>query len=127
VKAFAAAIALGVTASTGAAQMSSPNEQQHRALEIARSMNQQITPHWHAPRGPDSEKLVTVLSWEMHQDGSLVDPPQVVRQEGKNTLNHGLAQQHATNAIQAVTRAAPFRLPPEDYELWKRVSHMRFD
>jgi hypothetical protein len=87
----------------------------------------ELYPHWHAPRGPDVEKLVTFLTWELERDGTLAGAPTVVRQEGITERNQRLAEQHATNAIQAVMRAAPFKLPTEQYKSWKEIVIWRFD
>jgi hypothetical protein len=51
----------------------------------------------------------------------------VVRQEGITDSNRPQAARHAEQAIRAVQLAAPFDLPPEFYDKWKRIRAWRFD
>ena len=90
------------------------------------AISRQLKPRWIAPQGADAEKLVTVLAWSLNKDGSLAGAPVVVRQEGINDANRPQAARHAEQAIRAVEIAAPFALPPEYYNAWKRVA-FRFD
>lgn len=96
---------------------------------IVQAISRQLKPKWQgrAPEGPDAEKLITILAFNLDPDGSLVGVPRVVRQEGLNELNRKQAALHAEAAIKAVQLAAPFDLPEEHYEAWKRVSSFRFD
>lgn len=94
---------------------------------LASSISRQLKPKWVAPQGADAELLVTVLSWNINKDGSLAGKPQVVRQEGITDANRAQAARHAEQAIRAVELAAPFDLPAQYYEAWKRVSSFRFD
>lgn len=87
----------------------------------------QIKPHWTAPQGVDTEKLVTVLAWNLNPDGSLAGRPTVVSQSGITDANRAQAQRHAEMAIRAVQLAAPFDLPAQYYSSWKRVAQFRFD
>lgn len=100
-----------------------PTEQ--AALESA--INRQLKRHWRAPQGVDSERLVTVLSWELNRDGSLAGQPRVVSQSGINDTNRPQADIHAENAIRAVQLAAPFDLPDQYYDQWRRIRSWRFD
>lgn len=92
------------------------------------AISRQLNPYWQGkvPEGADSEKLVTILRWGLNRDGSLSGTPQVVRQEGITDANRPQAGRHAEQAIRAVQLAAPFKLPPEYYDTWKRVT-IRFD
>lgn len=94
---------------------------------LAQAINRQLKPHWAAPQGPDAERLVTVLAFNLNRDGSLAGNPRVVKQEGINPTNEAQAARHAEQAIRAVRLAAPFDLPDEFYDKWKRVSAWRFD
>jgi hypothetical protein len=93
------------------------------------AVSREIKPHWQGrvPQGVDTDKLVTVLAWDMREDGSLAGPPRVVRQEGINDANRAQAARHAEEARRAVQLAAPFNLPAEYYSAWRRVSDFRFD
>ena len=94
---------------------------------LQQAINRQLKPHWSAPSGVDAEKLVTVLSWEFNPDGSLAGRPRVVRQTGVTDSNRPQAALHAERAIRAVQLAAPFELPEEFYDKWKRIREWRFD
>jgi outer membrane biosynthesis protein TonB len=92
------------------------------------AISRALRPHWQgkAPEGADAEKLVTVLRWSLNRDGSLAGRPEVVRQEGITDANQPQAGRHAEQAIRAVQLAAPFDLPEEHYNTWRRVT-IRFD
>lgn len=94
---------------------------------LASSISRQLKPRWQAPQGPDAQELVTILSFNLNRDGTLAGTPTVVRQLGINDTNRTQADRHAEQAIKAVRLAAPFDLPAEYYDAWKRVSQFRFD
>jgi len=94
---------------------------------LAGAISREIKPHWVAPQGADAEKLVSVLSFSLNPDGSLAGKPTLVRQEGITDANRAQAGRHAEQAIRAVQLAAPFDLPNEHYDAWKRVASFRFD
>jgi len=94
---------------------------------LEQAINRQLKPHWNAPQGVDAERLVTVLAWELNDDGTLKGTPRVVSQSGVTDSNRPQAPLHAERAIRAVQLAAPFRLPPEFYDKWKRIRTWRFD
>lgn len=94
---------------------------------LASAISRQLKPHWQAPQGPDAEELVTILSFALNKDGSLAGTPRVVRQLGVTDVNAAQKDRHAEQAIKAVQLAAPFNLPEEYYDAWKRVSSFRFD
>jgi membrane protein involved in colicin uptake len=92
------------------------------------AISREIRPHWQGkvPEGADSEKLVTVLRWNLNRDGTLAGAPQVIGQEGITDANRPQAARHAEQAVRAVQLAAPFDLPEEYYDTWKRVT-IKFD
>ncbi len=94
---------------------------------LAGAISRQLKPKWTAPQGMDAEKLVTILSWNLNQDGSVTGTPRVVRQDGITDANRAQAARHAEQAIRAVQLAAPFNLPAEYHDAWKRVADFRFD
>jgi outer membrane biosynthesis protein TonB len=94
---------------------------------LSSQISRELKPHWAAPEGPEVEKIVTVLSWSLNKDGSLSGTPRVVRQTGVNSVNSAQASRHAEQAIRAVQLAAPFDLPAEYYEGWKRITSFNFD
>jgi protein TonB len=100
---------------------------QSEAASLEQAINRQLKPNWSAPQGLDAEKLVTVLSWELNEDGSLKGRPVVVGQSGITDSNRPQAAIHAERAIRAVQLAAPFDLPQEFYSKWKRIKSWRFD
>jgi protein TonB len=94
---------------------------------LSQAINRQLKPHWSAPSGADADKLVTVLAWELNQDGSLAGRPRVVSQAGITESNRPQADLHAERAIRAVQLAAPFNLPDQFYDKWRRIREWRFD
>ena len=94
---------------------------------LSQAINRQLKPHWSAPSGVDAEKLITVLRWELNPDGSLKGRPEMVSQSGITASNRPQAALHAERAIRAVQLAAPFDLPEEFYDKWKRIREWRFD
>lgn len=94
---------------------------------LAQAIARQLKPKWTSPQGADAELLVTVLTFSLNPDGSLAGTPRVVSQSGITDANKAQAGRHAEMAIRAVQLAAPFDLPPELYNAWKRVSAFRFD
>ncbi|HWJ71027.1 MAG TPA: TonB C-terminal domain-containing protein [Sphingobium sp.] len=96
----------------------------------ARALNAEITrqikPFWRPPSGADAEKLVTLLSVHLDQNGAVVGRIEVIGQEGITASNRAQADLHAERAVQAVMRASPFRdLPPEYYDQWKWLRPLR--
>lgn len=95
---------------------------------IRSAITRQIKPHWSAPQGVDAEKLVTVLAFNLNEDGSLAGRPRVVSQSGETAANAAQKALHAERAIRAVQLAAPFdNLPPELYSEWKTIRAWTFD
>ena len=68
------------------------------------------------------EQIVSYISFQLNEDGSLKGRPRLVRQTGVNETNRAQAERHAEQAIRAVQLAAPFDLPPEYYNAWKSVT-----
>lgn len=94
---------------------------------LAGAISRQLKPNWVAPQGVDADLLVTVLAWDLNPDGTLAGSPRLVRQEGITDANRPQARRHVEQAIRAVRLAAPFDLPAEYYDAWKRVASFRFD
>lgn len=94
---------------------------------IGQALARQVKPHWTAPQGLDVDQLVTLVDFDLNEDGSLKGRPRVRSQSGVNDSNRAQAARHAENAIRAVQLAAPFDLPTEYYEAWKSVRGARFD
>lgn len=94
---------------------------------IGQALARQVKPHWTAPQGLDVDQLVTLVDFDLNEDGSLKGRPRVRSQSGVTDANRAQAARHAENAIRAVQLAAPFNLPAEYYEAWKSVRGARFD
>jgi len=114
----------GVAGATGTQRSASPPAQAmgpNVRAALSGAISRQLKPKWVAPQGVDAEQLVTVLAWDLDQDGSLAGMPRVVRQYGITAVNRNQANRHAEQAIRAVQLAAPFNLPDEYYDAWKRI------
>ncbi len=94
---------------------------------LASAISRELKPHWAAPQGAEAELLVSVLTFDLATDGALLGTPRLVRQEGITAANRSQAARHAEQAIRAVRLAAPFDLPAQHYDAWKRVAAFRFD
>ena len=97
--------------------------------DIVSAIARQVRPHFQGkvPTGADAEKLVTVLAFELNENGSLKGRPRVVSQSGVTPANEAQKDRHAEVAIRAVQLAAPFDLPDEYYNAWKSIRGARFD
>lgn len=94
---------------------------------IVQAIVRQVKPHWNAPEGVDADRLVSVLAFELDENGRLKGKPRVINQSGINSANRPQAALHAERAIRAVQLAAPFDLPDEYYNAWKSIRGARFD
>lgn len=95
---------------------------------LRQAINRQIKPHWSAPSGVDAERLVSVVSWRLNEDGSLAGSPTCrTNSDSITDSNRPQAALHCERAIRAVRQAAPFDLPDEYYEAWKNITAWRFD
>lgn len=92
------------------------------AASLRDAVNRQLKPNWRAPEGVDVEKLDTTLTWDLNPDGSLNGKPRLVGQTGKTPSNAPQQQRHIEQAIRAVELAAPFKLPAQYYDHWKRLT-----
>ena len=97
------------------------------AATLVSVIARQILPHWKPPSGVDVDKLVVVLAWTLNSDGTLSGKPTIVSETGVTDANRAQADVYAERAIKSVQIAAPFKLPPQAYGQWKRVSRFRFD
>ena len=85
------------------------------------AVTRQLRPHWSAPSGVDVEQLVTIIEWELNEDGTLRGNPVLVQQSGITDSNRPQASLHAERAMRAVRLAAPFRLPADHYSRWRKL------
>lgn len=92
------------------------------AASLRDAVNRQLKPYWRAPEGLDIDKLDTTLTWDLNPDGSLKGTPRLVSQTGKDALNQPQQERHVEQAIRAVELAAPFKLPAQYYDHWKRLT-----
>lgn len=93
---------------------------------LLQSVLRQIKPHWSAPDGADADKLYTLVSFQLNEDGSLKGSPTCKPTQGVTDGNRPQAERHCDYAIRAVRRAAPFKLPDEYYNAWKTVRDVKF-
>lgn len=104
------------TAATGDAPLS---PQAARALNA--EINRQIKPYWNPPTGADADQLKTVVVVNLAQDGSIVGQPRIKSQTGVTASNASQKSLHAENALRALRRAAPFKLPADLYSAWQSL------
>ncbi|NCP14233.1 MAG: energy transducer TonB [Sphingomonadales bacterium] len=114
----------GRGASTTTTETRAPAAAFGRAEQAALSsaITRQLRPHWSAPSGVDTEKLVSIVSWNLNADGTLRGRPTCKTTEGSITAsNRPQASVHCERAIRAVQLAAPFNLPEQFYDRWKAL------
>lgn len=109
------------TAATPKAALTGPQK-----AALIGAISREIRPHWRAPEGLEAERLVTYVTFNLNRDGTISGTP-TTRQEGITAANRPQAQRHAEQAVRAIRLAAPFDLPVEYYDAWKRVIDFRFD
>ncbi|MFU7529492.1 energy transducer TonB [Qipengyuania sp. ASV99] len=86
---------------------------------LASAITRQLRPHWNAPSGVDADRLVSIVSWRLAEDGSLKGRPTCRTEAGSITeSNRPQADLHCERAIRAVQLAAPFNLPAQFYSRW---------
>lgn len=89
---------------------------------LSSAITRQLRPHWSAPSGVDTEKLVSIVSWNLNADGTLRGRPTCRTTAGSITAsNRPQASVHCERAIRAVQLAAPFNLPDQFYDRWKAL------
>ncbi|MFM7402555.1 MAG: energy transducer TonB [Erythrobacter sp.] len=89
------------------------------AADLRSAISRQIKKNWTAPNGVDAEKLVSVVSWKLNEDGTLKGRPTCRTSPGSITeSNRPQAALHCERAIRAVQLAAPFKLPEQFYSRW---------
>ena len=106
-------------AATPPASTAGPAVQASLVGEIRR----QIRPHWQraAPTGADVEKLRTEITISLSRSGAVTDV-QVGSTSGQTTSNRPQVALHRERAVRAVQLAAPYELPAEYYDAWKRIT-----
>ncbi|WP_336925953.1 energy transducer TonB [Alteraurantiacibacter palmitatis] len=110
----------GVSDGAGTSGQAAPfGAAEQAALNAA--VTRQLRPHWSAPSGVDVELLVTIIEWELNEDGTLRGNPVLVQQSGITDSNRPQASLHAERAMRAVRLAAPFRLPADHYSRWRKL------
>ncbi len=97
-------------------------------ISFAQSVLRQVRSNWQGqvPEGLNSDKIVSIVQVELNPDGYLARDPVLLGQEGIDDTNRAQAKRHAELAIRAVRRSAPFLLPSDAYEGWKKLPPLRF-
>lgn len=89
------------------------------AADLRSAISRQIKRNWSAPNGVDAELLVSVVRWQLNQDGTLKGRPTCRTNPNSITeSNRPQSSLHCERAIRAVQLAAPFNLPAQFYSRW---------
>ena len=89
------------------------------AADLRSAISRQIKRNWSAPNGVDAELLVSVVRWQLNQDGTLKGRPTCRTNPNSITeSNRPQSSLHCERAIRAVQLAAPFKLPEQFYTRW---------
>lgn len=99
----------GAPASATAAQV-------QRAAQLA--VNREIQPFWsrNAPKGYEVEELRLTLEIRLRPNGTVIDVRQIGELGGKTESNAPQQQRFIEQAKKSITQAAPFEMPPGDYD-----------
>ncbi len=97
-------------------------------VSFAQSVLRQVRPNWQGrvPEGLNNDKIVSIVQVELNPDGSLARDLVLLGQDGVDDTNRAQAKRHAELAIRAVRLSAPFLLPSNAYEGWKKLPPLRF-
>lgn len=85
--------------------------------EIISELQRQITRCWVLPSGVTPRTTPVTLTFRLGRDGSVQSVPLIVRNPA--VLEYG--KFFVISASDAIRACQPYKLPPEDYELWKDV------
>ncbi len=89
------------------------------AADLRSAISRQIKRNWSAPNGVEAELLVSVVRWQLNQDGTLKGRPTCRTNPNSITeSNRPQSSLHCERAIRAVQLAAPFKLPEQFYTRW---------
>lgn len=106
-KASAAALLLSLTALAPATGATAGEN------DLAASLRQQIIPCWTTMPGQFTPRDVVTMAIRLHLDGSLDGVPETVESNAGPAL--------ASSVRRAILKCEPFRLPSDQYDLWKEV------
>lgn len=118
----------GAGGTSGQSRTPSAAEAGQLRTSFAQSVMAQVKPKWQGrvPQGLNTDKIQTFLSVELNRDGTLARAPTLIRQLGVDDTNRAQAPRHLEEAVKAVQLSAPFRLPPDMYDLWRRLPPLKF-
>ena len=89
------------------------------AADLRSAISRQIKRNWSAPNGVDAELLVSVVRWQLNQDGTLKGRPTCRTNPNSITeSNRPQAALHCERAIKAVQLADFSGLPQQFYSRW---------
>ncbi len=88
---------------------------------LIQAVARQLKPNWRSPSGVDVDKLRTTIEWELNPNGTLKGAPKFVSQDGQTDANRPQQGPHREAAIRAIRQAAPFDLPDQYYNGWKKL------
>jgi hypothetical protein len=95
--------------------------------DLADALKSQIYRCWSPPTGaPDARDLVVDYDLALNPDGS-VGRLQLTPGSAAAAAGNGYTRAAAEAASRAIYQCAPYRLPPDRYNLWREINPLRFD
>jgi hypothetical protein len=95
--------------------------------DLADALKSQIYRCWSPPTGaPDARDLVVDYDLALNPDGS-VGRLQLTPGSAMAAAGNGYTRAAAEAASRAIYQCAPYRLPPDRYNLWREINPLRFD
>ena len=90
------------------------------AASLAQAVNRQVSPCWSIPAGAkDAANMRVAIRIRMNPDGTLGAAPKVedTQRMGRDTSFRVVAE----SALRALRTCAPFKLPYDQYDMWKDI------
>ena len=85
--------------------------------EIIAELQWQIVRCWSMPADADARTEPVTLTFQLDRRGEVIGVPLVV----PNPEIREYGKQFVASASRAIRACAPYRLPPDDYDIWKDV------
>jgi len=85
--------------------------------EIIAELQRQIVPCWTMPADVNKWTTPVTLTFKLDRRGEVIGVPLIVR----NPEIREYGKHFVASATRAIRACAPYRLPAEDYEIWKEV------
>ncbi|MEL6259331.1 MAG: cell envelope integrity protein TolA [Pseudomonadota bacterium] len=96
---------------------------QRNQARIEAIVKSQMIPCWSPPTdAPDPLRLQVVVEFALQRDGNLAGNLRVVTPSERARIGDPFMEAAVGEALTAVRKCAPYRLPQDEYDIWKSVT-----